>query len=84
MAMCRNSVCAGTFSHVLLLATPWTVTPLSMGFFWQEYWSGLPCPPPGVLFNPGIEPVAPMSPALASEFFTTSVTWEAQELFGKL
>ena len=40
-------------------ATPWTVpqqVPLFMGFSWQEYWSGLPCPPPGDLPNPGIEP----------------------------
>ena len=38
--------------------TPWTVAlqaPLSMGFFRQEYWSGLPCPSPGDLSNPGIE-----------------------------
>ena len=39
--------------------TPWTVayqTPPSMGFSRQEYWSGLPFPPPGDLPNPGIEP----------------------------
>ena len=39
-------------------AIPWTVdhqTPLSMGFSSQEYWSGLPFPPPGVLLDPGIE-----------------------------
>ena len=39
-------------------------TPLSMGFFRQEYWSGLPCPPPGDLPNPGIEPESLISPAL--------------------
>ena len=39
--------------------------PLSMGFFRQEYWSGLPCPPPGDLPDPGIEPASLMSPALA-------------------
>ena len=33
--------------------------PLSMGFSRQQYWSGLPCPPPGDLFNPGIEPRCP-------------------------
>ena len=33
--------------------------PLSMGFFRQEYWSGLPCPPPGDLLNPGFEPGSP-------------------------
>ena len=39
--------------------TPWTVahqTSLSMGFSRQEYWSGLLCPPPGDLPNPGIKP----------------------------
>ena len=37
--------------------TPWTAiqAPLSMGFFRQGYWSGLLCPPPGDLPNPGIE-----------------------------
>ena len=30
--------------------------PLSMGFSMREYWSGLPCPPPGELPNPGIKP----------------------------
>ena len=39
-----------------------------MGFPMQEYWSGLPFPPPRNLLNPGIEP---MSPALAGRFFTT-------------
>ena len=41
--------------------TPGTVAreaPLSMGFSRQEYWSGLPCPPPGDLPNPGINPRA--------------------------
>ena len=40
------------FSHVRLFETLWAVarqTPLSMGFSKQEYWSGLPCPPPGDL-----------------------------------
>ena len=48
------------FTRVQLFATPWTVArqaPLSMGFSRQEYWSGLPCPPPGDLPNPAIEPV---------------------------
>ena len=47
------------FSCVQLFATLWTValqTPRSMGFSRQEYWSGLPCPPPGNLSNPGIKP----------------------------
>ena len=50
---------------------------LSMEFSRQEYWSGLPCPPPGDFPNPGIEPTSLMSPALAGWFFTTSTTWEA-------
>ena len=59
-------------SHVQLFATPWTVArqaPLSMGFFRQEYWSGLP--PPWDLPDPGIEPMSPVSPSLAGIFFTT-------------
>ena len=57
-------------------ATLWTMAhqaPLSMGFSGQEYWGGLPCPPPGDIPNPGTEPVSLMSPALAVTFFTTSV-----------
>ena len=66
--------------------------PVSMGFSRQEYWSGLPYPPPGDLPNPGIEPASLMSPALAGGFFTTSATcycsteafynveWEMREL----
>ena len=47
------------FSCVRLFAALWTVacqTPLSMGFSRQEYWSGLPCPPPRDLLNPGLNP----------------------------
>ena len=65
------------FSHVQLFATPWTIAhqaPLSMGFSKQEYWSGFPCPPPGDLPKPGIEPVSLRSPALAGGFFTASTT----------
>ena len=67
--------------------TPWTVdyqTPLSVGFSRQEYWSGLPCPPPGDLPNPGIEPTSLMSPSLAGGFFTASTTWEALIAIPKL
>ena len=42
-----------------------------MGFFRQEYWSGLLFPPPGDLPDPRIEPEFPASPALADGFFTT-------------
>ena len=75
-------MCYVTF-HVRLLMTLWTVahqTPLSMGFFRQEYWHGLPCPLPGDLLDPVIEPVSLMSLALAGGFFTTSATWEAPYL----
>ena len=40
---------------------------LSMGFSRQEYWSGLPCLPPGDLSDPGIEPMSPASPALQAD-----------------
>ena len=49
------------FSHVQLFVTLWTVAlpaPLSMGFFRQEYWSGLPFPPPGDLPDAEIEPMS--------------------------
>ena len=55
--------------------------PVSMGFSRQEYWSGLPFPPPGDLPDPGIKPMTLMSPALAGGFFTTSATWEALVLW---
>ena len=48
-----------------------------MGIFQQEYLSGLPCPPPGDLPNPGIIPASLSSPALAGGFFTTSATSKA-------
>ena len=51
-----------SLSCVLLFATPWTVAhqaPPSMRFSRQEYWSGMPFPPPGDLPDPGIEPRSP-------------------------
>ena len=50
------------FSRVQLFTALWTVAhqdSLSMGFSRQEHWSGLPCPPPGNLPNPGIKPRSP-------------------------
>ena len=44
---------------------------LSMEFSGQEYWSGLPCPPPRALPDPGIKPTSLAFPALADGFFTT-------------
>ena len=51
--------------------------PLSTGFSRQDYWIGLPCPPPGDLPHPGIEPASLRSPASSGEFFTAGATWEA-------
>ena len=45
--------------YVRLLVTLWTIAhqiPLSVGFFRQEYWRGLPCPLPGDILDPEIEP----------------------------
>ena len=50
--------------------------PLFIRFSRQEYWSGLPCPFPGDLPDPGMEPTALESPVLAGKFFITSATWE--------
>ena len=64
-------LCAQLLSRVQLFETPWTVAhqaPLSMGFPRQEYWSGLPCPPPGDLPNPGIYSAFP---AMVDGFLTT-------------
>ena len=48
---------------------------LSTGISRQEYRSGLPCPSPRNLPDPGIEPLSLMSPALTGRFFSTSTTW---------
>ena len=75
------------FSHVRLFATLSTVAhqaPLPMGFSRQEYYRGLPCPPPGDLPNPGIKSTSLTSPALTGGFFTTSATWETRSLSKRL
>ena len=70
-----------THAHLCVLScdrvfgTPWTVAcqaPLSMKFFRQEYWSGLPFPSPRNLPDPGIELTSFTSTALAGGFFTTA------------
>ena len=71
---CACIMHAQLLSRVWLFEIPWTVArqaPLSMGFPRQEYWSGLPFPPPGDLPDPGIQPSSPVSPALAGRLFTT-------------
>ena len=53
----------------------WTVAlqaPLSMGLPTQEYWSGLPFPPPRDLHNPGINPLFPVPPALQANSLSLS------------
>ena len=60
------------FSHGRLFVTLWTAAhqaTLSMGFFRQEYWSGLPCPPPGIF------PIKGQNPRLLSR-----LNWQAGSL----
>ena len=78
--MITNMMVWCVLSHVWLFAILWTVAhqaSLCMGYFRQEYWSGLSFPPPGDLPNPGIEPVSLASPTSAGGFFSSSATWEA-------
>ena len=59
---------------------PWTVahlSPLSMEFSRQEYWSELPFPSSGDLPDSGVKSTSPVAPALAGRFLTASITWEA-------
>ena len=70
---CMPEFVLSHFSCVQLFAALWIVAHqalLSVGFSRQEYWTGLPCPPPGNLLNSGIEPRSPGSPDLAGRFFT--------------
>ena len=62
---CKSTMKSQSVTHSVMAnsATLWTVAhqaPYSMGFSRQEYWSGLPCPPPGDLPNPGIKPRSPI------------------------
>ena len=71
------------FSHVQLFVIPWSVannTPLSMEFSRQEYWSGVPFPPPGDLPYPGIKPMSLASPVLAGRFFTTAPLGKSHDI----
>ena len=79
-----NQWCGYHLSHDQLFATPQTIAcqaPLSMGFSQQEYWSRLPCPPPGDLPDPGIKTASLMSPLLAGRFFTTNATWKVPPVY---
>ena len=68
--------------HVRLFVTPWIVAlqaPLSMGFSRQEYWSGLPCPSPEDLPDPGREP---RSPALQADSLPSEPPGKLREKCG--
>ena len=76
-----SEVVVQLLSHVRFFATPWTVAHqalLSIGFPKQEYWSGLPFPPPGNPPDPGIKPTLPASPVLAGGFLTTEPSAKPQ------
>ena len=63
-------VCSVALIMSNCFATPWTVThqaSLPMELSRQEYWSGLPFPPPADLPDPGMEPESPASPALQTD-----------------
>ena len=77
-----GSACARAQSlyRVCLFVTTWNVAhqaPLSLGFSWQEYWSGLPFLPPGDLPDPGIEHMSPASSALQVDSLPLSHPREA-------
>ena len=72
--LCEERTCmhAKTPQSCLTHATLWTTAHqalLSMAFSKQEYWSGLPCPSPGDIPDPGVEPTCVTYPALAGVFF---------------
>ena len=63
----RGRTCVCSIDSVV---SPWIMVhqaPLSMEFSQEEYWSGLPCPPPGDLPDPGMRPMSPVSPALQAD-----------------
>ena len=66
-----------SLSHVSLFVIPWTTEPDRLERSRQEYWSWLPCPPPGNLPHPGTERASLTPPASAGRFFTTRAILEA-------
>ena len=81
VVFCMQGCVLSFFSHVRLCATLWTAAcqaSLSMGFSRQEYWSGLPSPLQEIFLTQGLNLCLLCLPALATGFFTTSATWEAQ------
>ena len=68
-------MCAKLLQSCPTLETLWTIAcqaPLSMKFSRQEYWSGLPCPPPGDLSNAVTEPMCPVVPAFQEDSLSLS------------
>ena len=78
--LCIHFLACKSLQLCLTLCKPMDLEPTRLLCPWefsrQEYWSGLPCPPPGGFPDPGIELMSLKSPALASRFFTTSSTRE--------
>ena len=75
-------VCAESLQSCPTLCNPTDCSPPGSsvrGILQARILQWLPCPPPGDLPDPGVEPMFPVSLALAGMFFTTSTTWEAQE-----
>ena len=71
-------------SHIQLFVAPWMVAhqaPLPMEFSTQEYWSGLPFPPPEDLPNPEIKPVSPESLALQADSLPTEPLGKVSVMF---
>ena len=74
MSLCQNSSANTALKgpvHAKSIQTIACQAPLSMGFSRQEYWSGLPWPPPGGIPNPGIKPTSLKTHALSSRLFIT-------------
>ena len=71
-----------THSSILVWRNPWTgahQAPPFSGFSRQDYWNRLPCPHPGDLPNPGMDPGSLLFPALAGGFLTPSTTWDRRQ-----
>ena len=69
----NHFICVQLFVTLCSVAHP---APLSIGFSRQEYWSGLPWPPPGDLQDPGVKPSSLTFPRNVGRFFTTSIIWK--------
>ena len=83
----RGGTCAKSLQSCLTLCHPMDCSQPGSSVYGNvqaKILSGLPCPPPGVLPNPGIKPISFTSPELAGRFFTTSATWEAQRRHGRM